>query len=219
MDQHLQLDSFFDLSKIRDSEFLPKHVFDLLGDQLKNWVIQQLKRRGVGNDPIIEGTVASSATISGPVLIEKGADVEPNAYIIGPSYISAGASVRHAAYIRGYTYVGPNAVVGHTTEVKGSCFLDGAKAGHFAYVGDSIIGCNANLGAGTKLANLKLNGRTVKFQFPHSKRIESSGLRKFGSIIGDDAQIGCNAVLSPGSLLLPKTMVMPCKHHHGTLHP
>ena len=178
-----------------------------------------LARHDVGNSPVILGDVASTATVTGRVFIEKGAVVEPNAYIKGPAWIAAGAEVRHAAYIRGTTYVGPKAVVGHTTEVKGSCFLDGAKAGHFAYVGDSLLGHQANLGAGTKLANLKLDGREVKFSHPESGKRESSGLRKFGSIIGDRSQIGCNAVLSPGSLLLPGAAIMPCQHYHGTLKP
>src|SRR5262249_35922089 len=108
-------------------------------------------------------------------------------------------------------------VVGHATEVKSSLFFDHAKAGHFAYVGDSILGRDVNLGAGTKLANLALSRREVRVKHPISGALVGSGLTKLGAILGDKAQTGCNAVLNPGTLLLPGTAVMPCVSFRGTL--
>jgi NDP-sugar pyrophosphorylase family protein len=143
--------------------------------------------------------------------------VEPTAYIQGPCVIGPGAEIRHGAYIRGHAWIGAKAVVGHTTEVKGAVFFDNAKAGHFAYVGDSLLGQNVNLGAGTKLANLKLKGDEVRVKHPLSGELIRTGLRKFSAIIGDNAQTGCNSVLSPGTLLLPNTAVLPCVHYLGTL--
>lgn len=113
--------------------------------------------------------------------------------------------------------MGARAVVGHTTEVKGSTFFDDAKAGHFAYVGDSVLGRGVNLGAGTKLANLKLRGNEVKVIDPNTDKVVATGFRKMGAILGDFSQTGCNAVLSPGTILLPRTGVLPCVHYHGTL--
>jgi NDP-sugar pyrophosphorylase family protein len=159
----------------------------------------------------------TGALIEGQVYVEAGAVIEPTAYVKGPAYIGKGAEVRHGAYIRGDVYVGPGAVVGHATEVKSAVFFDGAKAGHFAYVGDAILGREVNLGAGTKLANLGLRRGTVRIKHPDTGQLIDTGLKKFSAIMGDESQTGCNAVLSPGTLLLPKTAVLPCVHFRGTL--
>lgn len=195
----------------------PNGSFELLGDNLKTWLSNLLTKLGVGNQPLVLGKVHPQALVEGRVYISEGAVVEPTAYIQGPAYIGPDSEVRHGAYIRGNVYVGKGCVVGHATEVKSSVFFDGAKAGHFAYVGDSILGRNVNLGAGTKLANLKLKGDIVAYIDPRTKKKVKSSLRKFGAVIGDNVQTGCNSVLSPGSLLLPNTSVMPCAHHFGTL--
>lgn len=217
MNDSLKLSDFYDFEKSIHADFFPKNPLGLLGDDLKKWLNTILDDLGIGEAPKIEGFVHPGANIEGRVYIAKGAKVEAGAYLIGPAYIGAGSEVRHAAYVRGNVYAEENCVIGHTTEVKGSCFFKGAKAGHFAYVGDSLLGKDVNLGAGTKLANLKLKKGTVSYKNPHNDKVEDSGLRKFGAILGDYVQTGCNAVLSPGSLLLPKTAVLPCTHFHGTL--
>ena len=218
MAQPLKLESFVDLSRIENRElFEVESIFQLFGQSLKDRLRKFLLDLGVQNQPIIKGDVHPQAIIEGDVYIAQGAMVGPTAYVQGPSYIGPGAEVRHGAFIRGNAYIGARAVVGHTTEVKGSIFFDEAKAGHFAYVGDSILGFQVNLGAGTKLANLKLNSGEVRVRLPGGQDLLNSGLKKFGSILGDHSQTGCNAVLSPGSLLLPKTAVLPCVHFHGTL--
>lgn len=198
-------------------KFTKPDVFFYLGKNLETWINALLDSLGVKEVPLIEGHQAQGSFVSGRVYVAKGASIEPTAMIQGPCIIGPDAEVRHGAYIRGNAFIGANAVVGHATEVKGSIFFDGAKAGHFAYVGDSILGRNVNLGAGTKLANLKLKADEISFKHPTDLTRVNSGLRKFGSILGDDAQTGCNAVLSPGSLLLPNTNVMSCVHFHGTL--
>jgi NDP-sugar pyrophosphorylase family protein len=98
-------------------------------------------------------------------------------------------------------------VVGHTTEIKGSIMLDGAKAGHFAYIGDSILGNHVNLGAGTKLANLKMIPGTVTIRA--GKEQIDTGRRKIGAILGDRTETGCNSVTSPGTLMGPRSIVYP----------
>ncbi|SMF22353.1 glucose-1-phosphate thymidylyltransferase [Pseudobacteriovorax antillogorgiicola] len=209
---------FFESGDILDfSQLLVDDVFQLLGSSLKERIAAILKELGVTDSPVIHGQVHPQAIIEGPVYIAEGAVVGPTAYIQGPTYIGPKAEVRHGAFIRGTAIIGEKAVVGHTTEVKGSIFGRDAKAGHFAYVGDSILGDRVNLGAGTKLANLKLRGDEVKVKHPDTGDLTASGLRKLGAILGHDSQTGCNAVLSPGTMLLPKTAVLPCVHFHGTL--
>lgn len=218
MTEELRLAEFVDLERVSHRQLLEvENIFQLFGQSFKERLQEFLAALGVRGEPLIEGEVHPQAIIEGAVYIAKGAKVGPGAYIQGPTYVGPGAEVRHCAFIRGNAYIGPSAVVGHTSEVKGAIFLDEAKAGHFAYVGDSILGRNVNLGAGTKLANLKLSGSPVKVRIPNSQKRISSMLRKLGSILGDESQTGCNSVLSPGTLLLPKTLVMPCVHFQGTL--
>ena len=136
----------------------------------------------------------------------KGVLVEPGALIKGPTVIGDQTEVRQGAYIRGYCLFGSNCVVGHVTEVKHSIFLDGAKAGHFAYLGDSILGNQVNLGAGTKLANLRFMRGDIPIKTPTG--IVNSRLRKMGAILGDQVQTGCNSVTNPGTLLGKRSIVM-----------
>lgn len=218
MSESLTLRTFVDLSQcLHGAQFQDSNPFAYVGKALGAWVDAFLTRQGVGEAPVIRGQVHAGAFISGRVLIDEGAIVEPTAFIQGPCYIGPGAEVRHGAYIRGNVYVGPKAVVGHTTEVKGAVFFDHAKAGHFAYVGDSILGKGVNLGAGTKLANLGLTRQTIRVKHPVTNTYVSTGLTKFSAIMGDESQTGCNSVLSPGTLLMPGTMVLPCVHFRGTL--
>lgn len=147
------------------------------------------------------------------IYLGPGTLVESGAYIQGPAYIGRQTEVRQGAYIRGGCLVGDRCVVGHVTEMKNSIMLNGAKAGHFAYIGDSILGNNCNLGAGTKLANLKVFRGTVKVKSPG--KTYDTGLRKLGAILGDATETGCNSVTNPGTLLGPKCIVGP----NATVHP
>jgi NDP-sugar pyrophosphorylase family protein len=218
MESQLTLDLFVDLSRVlHGSRCVGKNPFALLGAELRPWIEALLTELGVADKPLILGKVSPGAILEGRIYVAEGAHIEPTAYIQGPCYIGPGAEVRHGAYIRGDVYVGAKAVVGHTSEVKGSILFDEAKAAHFAYLGNSILGRNVNLGAGTKLANLPLKRKEVRVVCPLSGRVVSTGLKKFGAIMGDDSQTGCNAVLSPGTLLLKGTAVMPCVHYRGTL--
>jgi UDP-N-acetylglucosamine diphosphorylase / glucose-1-phosphate thymidylyltransferase / UDP-N-acetylgalactosamine diphosphorylase / glucosamine-1-phosphate N-acetyltransferase / galactosamine-1-phosphate N-acetyltransferase len=132
-------------------------------------------------------------------VLEAGASIGPHAFVQGPAWIMAGAQVGHAAMLRGGVLLGPKAKVGHASEVKRSVLLAGAKAPHFNYVGDSVIGHGANLGAGVKLANLKVvGGRGGR---------RATGLRKLGALVGDGVSIGCNAVLAPGTVIGADTVV------------
>jgi len=149
--------------------------------------------------------------------IGPGVLVESGALIKSPAIIGGRTEVRQGAYLRGYCLTGRRCVVGHTTEVKHSIFLDDAKAGHFAYLGDSILGNDANLGAGTKMANLRFTGGDVPIRTPDG--LVSSGMRKLGAILGDRAQTGCNSVTNPGTLLGKKSMLLPNTTAPSGYHP
>lgn len=133
------------------------------------------------------------------ISIGEGTIIEPGAYIKGPCIIGRNCHIRHGAYIRGDVIVGDRCVVGHTTELKHAILLNDAHAAHFAYVADSIIGNHVNLGAGTKCANLRLDGETV--QVRAGGEAFSTGMRKFSALIGDFSQIGCNVVVNPGTVI------------------
>lgn len=166
--------------------------------------------------PEIRGEVAPTAVVQGEVFIGEGTVVEPGAFISGPTYIGRNCHIRQGAYIRGVCLIGDGATVGHCTEVKGAIFLPGAGAPHFNYVGDSILGRKCNMGAGSILSNFKLTGDQVVVQIDGAKY--PTGLRKFGGVIGDGTQVGCNAVLNPGTLLGPGCLVYPCasvRGYHG----
>jgi len=163
----------------------------------------------------IKGNVMEGAYLSPKAIyIEEGAIVEPGAYIEGPAYIASGAVVRHGAYIRENVIVREGAIVGHATEIKNSVLMPGASAPHFNYVGDSVLGHGANIGAGTKLSNLALTSKkdeatgkrpTIKIEV--DGEIYDTGLTKMGAILGDGVQTGCNAVLNPGTVIGQNTMV------------
>ncbi len=155
----------------------------------------------------------ASVIMAGAVLcgekihLGKGILIESGAFIRGPVSIGDQSEVRQGAYIRGDCLIGNRCVVGHVTEVKHSILLDDAKAGHFAYLGDSIIGNRVNLGAGTKLANLKFQPGTICIRTLEGPL--DTGMKKLGAILADDVQTGCNSVTNPGALVARRSMVMP----------
>ena len=163
----------------------------------------------------IEVDIPAGVSLIDPefISIGPGSVIEPGAYIKGPCVIGANCTVRHAAYLRGDVLVGSGCTIGHASEAKHSIFLDRSKAAHFAYVGDSILGHDANLGAGTRCANLRLDGREVWVRKGEDKI--ATGRRKLGAIIGDRVQTGCNAVCNPGTLLPADGWVLPCSVSSG----
>lgn len=195
--------ALFDLEDLPFGELFEglEHAWQALGARLR----EHLSRHG---DWRLEGRVEAGAFLVGDeIALGAGSRVEAGAYVRGPCWIGRDVQVRHGAYLRGDVIVGDGCVVGHATETKGSVFLPGAKAGHFAYVGDSILGRDTNLGAGTKLANLRLLGDEVSVVGPGFR--VPTGLRKLGAILGDGARTGCNAVTNPGTVLGPGALVHP----------
>ncbi len=144
--------------------------------------------------------------------IGRGAIVEPGAYIKGPAIIGPGTLVRHGAYIRGNVITGAGCVIGHATEMKNSVLLGNSKAGHFAYIGDSILG-EVNLGAGTKLANLKISDSEIVVRI--AGETYNTGLRKLGAIMGDGCSTGCNSTIAPGTIMAKNVLLYPNTNARG----
>ncbi len=172
------------------------------------------------NDELLPGAsvIMAGATLLGSRMqIGKGVLIESGALLKEPVIVSDQTEIRQGAYLRGYCLIGKRCVVGHTTEVKHSIFLNDAKAGHFAYLGDSILGGDANLGAGTKMANLRFIRGDVKVRT--AEGLLNTGLRKLGAILGDKVQTGCNSVTNPGTVIGRESFLMPNTTAPSGYHP
>lgn len=150
------------------------------------------------------------------IFIGKGTRLEPSVILKGPAVIGENCDIRQGAYVRGNIFAGEGCVIGHATEVKNSILMDYCEAAHFNYIGDSIVGRHVNMGAGSRLANLqfrsedqKLKGFIPPVQLPLESEELNTGMEKLGAVVGDYAELGCNAVLCPGSLLGKGVWVYP----------
>ena len=146
-----------------------------------------------------DGEISPDATLLGPVVVEAGATVREGVTLEGPVLVRSGATVGPNAYVRGTTVIGPDASVGHAVEIKNSVLMREATVNHLSYVGDSILGRGTNLGAGTVVANLRHDDEPVKLTVT-GERV-STGRRKFGVVLGDDAKTGIDTSLNAGVTL------------------
>lgn len=165
--------------------------------------------------PAIHGKQIGRPFISNAVYIGHGTTIEQGAMVKGPAWIGDHCEIRAGCYIRENVIVGNGAVLGNSCEFKNSIIFDEAQIPHFNYVGDSILGHKAHLGAGVILSNVRLDHAEVVVHTPEGPA--PSGLRKFGAIIGDRAEVGCNSVLSPGSLVGREAMIYPGTQWKGVL--
>lgn len=141
------------------------------------------------------------------VWIAKTATVAPTAFIKGPTIIGENAEIRHCAFIRGKAIIGEGAIVGNSTEVKNSILFNKALAPHYNYVGDSILGYKAHMGAGSITSNVKSDKKLVVVK-NRTEKIET-GLKKFGAMIGDKVEVGCGTVLNPGTVIGKNSNIYP----------
>ena len=141
------------------------------------------------------------------VWIAKSANVYPTAYINGPAIIDEEAEVRHCAFIRGNAIVGKKAVVGNSTELKNVVLFNNVQVPHYNYVGDSILGYKSHMGAGSITTNVK-SDKTLVVVKSREEQIET-GLKKFGAMLGDQVEVGCNSVLNPGTVIGKETNIYP----------
>lgn len=164
------------------------------------------------------GTELDCETFSNPsrgIWIAKSASVCKTAMIYPPCIIDDGAEVRHCAFIRGRAIIGKGAILGNSCEIKNAIMLDDAKAPHFNYCGDSILGHGAHMAAGTITSNVKADGGNITI-YSETERIES-GMKKLGALIGDNAEIGCGTVLSPGTVIGKGARIYPLSFVRGSV--
>lgn len=153
--------------------------------------------------------------ISPKVWIGKNVSIAPSASISGPAIIQEGTELRHNAFIRGNVIIGKNSVVGNSCELKNSILFNNVQVPHFNYVGDSILGYKSHLGAGVILSNVRSDKKNVNITVNGNKI--TTNLRKFGAIIGDFSEVGCNAVLNPGTILKKNVIVYPTSMVRGII--
>lgn len=198
-------EQWLDLSHTMAAEVLagecPWEILADLADLIRAWG-QQLSR-----DDYTE--------ITPGVFIAKNVRVAPSATIAAPCIVGAGSEIRSGAYLRGSTLIGEGCVIGNSTEVKNAILFDGVKAPHFNYIGDSILGYGAHLGAGAVLSNVRCDGAPIVLR---TAPPVSTKRRKLGSVIGDGCEIGCHAVLNPGTILGRGSIVYPLTSVRG-VHP
>lgn len=147
------------------------------------------------------------------VWVSKKATVFPSAHVEGPTIIQENAQIRHCAFIRGSAIIGKNCVVGNSTELKNVILFDNVQVPHFNYVGDSILGYKSHMGAGSITSNVKSDKSLVTIKLGNEKI--QTDLKKFGAILGDYVEIGCNAVLNPGTIIGRNSTVYPTSMVRG----
>ncbi len=190
--------SFFDGSKSLAGEYLlslPRmwEVFPVLKEKILEW---QKTLPFAEFDEVKEG-----------VFVHKTAKVAPTAFLGSPCIIGARTEVRHCAFVRGAALVGEDCVVGNSVELKNCILFDGVQVPHFNYVGDSVLGYRAHMGAGSITSNIKADRTEVTVRLADGRI--PTGLIKFGAILGDRVEIGCNCVLNPGTVVGARTSVYP----------
>ena len=149
------------------------------------------------------------------VWIAKNVSIHPNAVICGPTIISEGTEIRPGAFIRGNVVIGKNCVIGNSCEFKNSIIFDNVQVPHFNYIGDSILGYHSHTGAGAITSNVKSDKTLVKVS-DGDTRIET-GLKKFGAMIGDYVEVGCNSVLNPGTIIGRNSNIYQLSSVRGTV--
>ena len=150
--------------------------------------------------------------IADGVLVGEGVKIHPNAVIEAPAIIGAGTELRPGAFLRGNVIIGEGCVIGNSTELKNCILMDRVQVPHYNYVGDSILGYHAHMGAGTICSNLKSDGKNIVIR---AEEDVETGLRKIGGILADGADIGCGSVLNPGTVIGKNTSVYPLTSLRG----
>jgi NDP-sugar pyrophosphorylase family protein len=200
---------FLDLEHTAHPKLFEKqnYVWDAL-KQIASYLQFRLK-------PAILGELMGKPFISSHVFIGRGTVVEQGAVLKGPAWIGDNCHIRSGVYVRENVIVGNGVVMGNSCEFKNSILFDEVQVPHFNYVGDSIIGHHAHLGAGVILSNVKLDHAEIAVITPDGNI--PTGLRKFGAIVGDRTEIGCNAVINPGSVIGRNCMIYPSVNFRGVL--
>ena len=196
------------LARVIDEHAVTTTELDEWMDVGRAWELLEANERRLSElERSIGGNVHDDATIRGDVVVEEGATVESGVTIEGPVYVAEGASIGPNAYVRGATLLERDVHVGHAVEVKNSVVMRGSHVPHLSYVGDSVIGPDVNFGAGTTVANLRHDDEPVRLTVK-GERV-STGRRKFGVVVGENAKTGINTSLAPGVTLSPGATTKP----------
>ena len=199
-------------------EHLPFRDFFDLDEAPWKWLPQIRKALGAFTfDALDSGRVPPGCAVKGDVFLGEGVELPPYCSIQGPVWIGAGCELRPGVYIRGNVIAGEGCVLGNSCEYKNCLLLDGVQTPHYNYVGDSILGNGAHLGAGVILSNLRLDQKEVRVKLDVGR--VATGLRKLGALLGDKAEVGCNTSLQPGTILGASSVVFPNLAYSGTLAP
>lgn len=166
--------------------------------------------------PGVHGEVMPGAYIGERVHVGKGSKIMPGAVIFGPAWIGENCFVAPGCYIRENVIIDHRSIVANSSEFKNCLLFEGCEVPHFNYVGDSILGHKAHLGAGAILSNWRLDHQTISIPLPDGGKVDT-GLPKFGAVLGDHVDIGCNSTISPGSLIGPRSVIYPNTHWRGLL--
>ena len=188
------------------AEAAPWDWIKTIGPALKAYPFAQASQR----------TLPPGVHVEGAVFVHPAVRLPAYATLIGPAWIGEGTEIRPGAFVRGNVIVGARCVLGNACEFKNCLLMDGVQVPHFSYVGDSVLGNAAHLGAGVILSNLRLDQKPIAVRLPDGG-VAETGLRKFGAILGDAAEVGCNAVLQPGTVLGKRSLVMPTVAFGGYL--
>ena len=204
-----QPNALFDLSQTEHAALFDgcTHAWEALA-RIKDYLKANLR-------PALHNRCVGEAWIAPDVFIGAGTVVEEGVMIKGPAIIGRDCEIRHGAYLRGDVIIGDGCVIGNACEFKNALLFNHCQVPHFNYVGDSILGHKAHLGAGVVLSNVNSIRGHVMVEH-EGKRIDT-GLRKFGALLGDGCDIGCNAVLNPGSIIGRGAVVYPCTNWRGVL--
>ncbi len=189
----------------------------IAGEKLKKFVNpwEAIPHIGEYIEEISKSLGGDYREISKGVFVHKSAKIAPSASISAPCIIGEGTEVRHCAFIRGNALVGAGCVVGNSTELKNVILFDGVQVPHYNYVGDSILGYKAHMGAGSITSNVKSDKTLVTVKID-GNRVET-GLKKFGAVLGDFTEVGCNSVLNPGTVTGRHVTIYPLSCVRGAV--
>jgi UDP-N-acetylglucosamine diphosphorylase / glucose-1-phosphate thymidylyltransferase / UDP-N-acetylgalactosamine diphosphorylase / glucosamine-1-phosphate N-acetyltransferase / galactosamine-1-phosphate N-acetyltransferase len=194
--------------------FKPAAIFD--GCEFAWEALKRIKDYLAANlRPALHNHCDGVAFIGKNVFIGEGTVVEDGAMIKGPAIIGRNCEIRHNAYIRDNVIIGDDCVIGNSTELKNTLLFNHTAAPHFNYLGDSILGYKAHIGAGVVLSNFKSLPGNIKIEL--DGKPFDTGLRKFGALLGDLAEVGCNSVLNPGSIIGRSSVIYPGSNWRGIL--
>ena len=194
----LTIEQLYDLNHTLAADYLRQFTYPW---EALAGIKAEILRIGAALDP------AEYTEVSEHVWVHKTATVAPTAYLGAPCIIGAGTEVRHCAFIRGSALVGEGCVVGNSVELKNAILFDNVQVPHFNYVGDSILGYKSHMGAGSVTSNVKSDKTLVVVK--NGEEQVPTGLKKFGAMLGDFVEVGCNSVLNPGTVIGPHSNVYP----------